>query len=198
MMFQDNGKLYIFLELVTKGSLTKLYQKYELRDSHVSAYTPQILNGLNYLHKQNVVHRDIKCANILVDASGSVKLSDFGFAKATTLNDIKSCKGTPYWMAPEFKEGLWSLGCTVLEMLTRQIPYSYLEGMQALFRIGSGERPAIPDTLSAEAQDFILKCLQVNPNDRPTAAQLLDHPFLRRPSSMSFALASPHHNATQL
>ncbi|XP_076893500.1 mitogen-activated protein kinase kinase kinase 1-like isoform X2 [Bidens hawaiensis] len=96
-----DGKLYIFLELVTKGSLASLYHKYHLGDSRVSVYTRQILGGLNYLHERNVVHRDIKCANILVDASGSVKLADFGLAKATKLNDIKSCKGTPYWMAPE-------------------------------------------------------------------------------------------------
>ncbi|MFS7985804.1 putative mitogen-activated protein kinase kinase kinase STE-STE11 family [Helianthus anomalus] len=205
----DAGRLYIFLELVTKGSLARLYQKYELRDSQVSAYTRQILSGLNYLHERKVVHRDIKCANILVDANGFVKLADFGLAKATALNDIKSCKGTPYWMAPEVvnnrsKKGyglaadIWSLGCTVLEMLTRQIPYSHLEGMQALFRIGRGEPPPIPDTLSSEARDFILKCLQVNPNDRPTAAQLLDHPFLRRRTSMNLGIASPDYNPTQL
>ncbi|KAF8405763.1 hypothetical protein HHK36_007840 [Tetracentron sinense] len=98
---KDEAKLYIFLELVTKGSLAKLYDTYHLWDSQVSAYTRQILNGLKYLHDQNVVHRDIKCANILVDASGSVKLADFGLAKATKLNDVKSCKGTAFWMAPE-------------------------------------------------------------------------------------------------
>lgn len=200
----DDGKLYIFLELVTKGSLASLYQKYHLRDSQVSAYTRQILNGLNYLHKQNVVHRDIKCANILVDVSGSVKLADFGLAKATTLNDVKSCKGTAFWMAPEvvnrknpgygLAADIWSLGCTVLEMLTRQIPYSHLEGMQALFRIGRGEPPPIPDSLSSDAQDFILKCLEVNPDKRPTAAQLLDHPFLKRSSLSTFpSPASPHY-----
>lgn len=206
----DGGKLYIFLELVTKGSLAKLYQKYELRDSQVSAYTRQILSGLNYLHERKVVHRDIKCANILVDASGSVKLADFGLAKATTLNDIKSCKGTPYWMAPEVVNNsrsnkgyglaadIWSLGCTVLEMLTRKIPYSHLEGMQALFRIGRGEPPPIPNTLSSEAQDFILKCLQVNPNNRPTAAQLLQHPFLKKSGSINSVLASPLYNGVQV
>ncbi|XP_023739694.1 mitogen-activated protein kinase kinase kinase 1 [Lactuca sativa] len=206
----DDGKLYIFLELVTKGSLAKLYQKYELRDSQVSAYTRQILSGLNYLHERKVVHRDIKCANILVDANGSVKLADFGLAKATTLNDIKSCKGTPYWMAPEVVNNsrsnngyglaadIWSLGCTVLEMLTRKIPYSHLEGMQALFRIGRGEPPPIPNTLSREAQDFILECLKVNPNDRPTAAQLLQHPFLKKSGSVNSVLASPRYNGVQL
>ncbi|KAL9451296.1 hypothetical protein AB3S75_012954 [Citrus x aurantiifolia] len=192
---KDENRLFIFLELVTKGSLANLYQKYHLMDSQVSAYTRQILNGLNYLHEQNVVHRDIKCANILVDASGSVKLADFGLAKATTMNDVKSCKGTPFWMAPEvvnlknrgygLTADIWSLGCTVLEMLTRQPPYSHLEGMQALFRIGKGEPPLVPNSLSRDAQDFILKCLQVNPSDRPTAAQLMEHPFVKRPLQKS-------------
>ncbi|KAL0348272.1 UNVERIFIED_CONTAM: Mitogen-activated protein kinase kinase kinase [Sesamum angustifolium] len=202
---KDDAKLYIFLELVTKGSLAKLYGKYQLRDSQVSVYTRQILSGLNYLHCRNVVHRDIKCANILVDASGSVKLADFGLAKATKLNDIKSCKGTPYWMAPEVVNrrnrgygraaDIWSLGCTVLEMLTGQIPYSHLEGMQALFRIGKGELPPIPNTLSRDAKDFILNCLQVNPDNRPTAAQLLEHPFVKKPHSTFHSPVSPHYHA---
>ncbi|GAY53618.1 hypothetical protein CUMW_150510 [Citrus unshiu] len=196
---KDENRLFIFLELVTKGSLANLYQKYHLMDSQVSAYTRQILNGLNYLHEQNVVHRDIKCANILVDASGSVKLADFGLAKATTMNDVKSCKGTPFWMAPENRgygltADIWSLGCTVLEMLTRQPPYSHLEGMQALFRIGKGEPPLVPNSLSGDARDFILKCLQVNPNDRPTAAQLMEHPFVKRPLQKSRGPPSYYNN----
>ncbi|XP_023879925.1 mitogen-activated protein kinase kinase kinase 1 [Quercus suber] len=200
---KDESRIYIFLELVTKGSLASLYQKYRLRDSQVSAYTRQILNGLKYLHDKKVIHRDIKCSNILVDANGSVKLADFGLAKVTKLNDIKSCKGTPFWMAPEvvnlknrfygLAADIWSLGCTVLEMLTRQHPYSHLEGMQALFMIGKGKPPLVPDSLSRDARDFILKCLQVNPNDRPTATQLLDHPFVTRPQN-SFGPASPRNS----
>ncbi|KAK6939814.1 Protein kinase domain [Dillenia turbinata] len=198
---KDESKLYIFLELVTKGSLASLYQRYYLRDSQVSAYTRQILCGLKYLHDRNVVHRDIKCANILVDASGSVKLSDFGLAKATTLNDVKSCKGTACWMAPEvinlknqgygLAADIWSLGCTVLEMLTRRIPYSDLEWMQAAYKIGKGIPPSVPDTLSREAKDFIMQCLKVNPDERPTAAQLLDHPFVKRPPLSISGMASP-------
>ncbi|KAK1556350.1 hypothetical protein Q3G72_003406 [Acer saccharum] len=188
---KDESKLYIFLELVTKGSLLNLYQRYHLTDSQVSVYTRQILHGLKYLHDRNVVHRDIKCANILVDASGYVKIADFGLAKATKLNDVKSCKGSPFWMAPEVvnnknqgygtRADIWSLGCTVLEMLTRQIPYSHLECMQALYQIGRGVPPPVSDLLSKDAREFILKCLQTNPSDRPTAAQLLDHSFVNRP-----------------
>ncbi|KAI5435906.1 Mitogen-activated protein kinase kinase kinase 1, variant 4 [Lathyrus oleraceus] len=97
----DESNLYIFIEFVTKGSLLSLYRRYKFRDSQVSAYTRQILNGLKYLHDRNIVHRDIKCANILVDANGSVKVADFGLAKAIKLNDVKSCQGTAFWMAPE-------------------------------------------------------------------------------------------------
>ncbi|XP_070037472.1 mitogen-activated protein kinase kinase kinase 1-like isoform X2 [Nicotiana tomentosiformis] len=206
---KDDSKLYIFLELVTQGSLLSLYQKYHLRDSQVSVYTRQILHGLKYLHDRNVVHRDIKCANILVDANGSVKLADFGLAKATKLNDAKSCKGTALWMAPEVvnrkNQGygqaadIWSLGCTVLEMLTRQFPYSHLENqMQALFRIGKGEPPPVPNTLSIDARNFINQCLQVDPSARPTASQLLEHPFVKRTLPSSSGSASPHNLGKRL
>ncbi|PIN07204.1 MEKK [Handroanthus impetiginosus] len=204
---KDEAHLYIFLELVTKGSLLSLYQKYDLRVPQVSAYTRQILHGLKYLHDKNVVHRDIKCANILVHTNGLVKLADFGLAKATKLNDVKSCKGTAFWMAPEVVRSqwyglaadIWSLGCTVLEMLTRRFPYSNLEcQMAALYRIGRGQRPSIPETIPSDARDFILQCLQVDPSLRPTAAQLLEHPFVKRPLPSSSGTASPHSFGRQI
>uniref|UniRef100_A0ACD5Z5U4 Uncharacterized protein n=1 Tax=Avena sativa TaxID=4498 RepID=A0ACD5Z5U4_AVESA len=136
----EDGKFYIFLELVTQGSLAALYQKYCLQDSQVSAYTRQILHGLNYLHQRNVLHRDIKCANLLVDSSGLVKLADFGLAKEMSiLSQARSSKGTVYWMAPEVAKAkphgppadIWSLGCTVLEMLTGKVPYPDMEWVRA-------------------------------------------------------------------
>ncbi|KAK8942150.1 Mitogen-activated protein kinase kinase kinase 1 [Platanthera guangdongensis] len=189
---KEESKLLIFLELLelTQGSLASLYQKYHLRDTQVSAYTRQILNGLNYLHERNVVHRDIKCANILVHANGSVKLADFGLAKEISkFSDLKSCKGSVYWMAPEVVRpkktygsaaDIWSLGCTVLELLTRQVPFPNDEWQRAFYKIGKGEQPPIPNHLSSEARDFIRKCVQVDPNARPTAAQLFDHPFIAK------------------
>ncbi|XP_020180902.1 mitogen-activated protein kinase kinase kinase 3 [Aegilops tauschii subsp. strangulata] len=187
---KEDGKLYIFLELVTQGSLAALYQKYCLQDSQVSAYTRQILNGLNYLHQRNVLHRDIKCANILVDANGLVKLADFGLAKEMSiLSQARSSKGTVFWMAPEVAKAkphgppadIWSLGCTVLEMLTGKVPYPDMEWTHALLKIGRGIPPKIPNTLSEDARDFIAKCVQANQKDRPSAAQLLEHPFVKRP-----------------
>ncbi|CAN6303870.1 unnamed protein product [Urochloa humidicola] len=198
---QEESKLYIFIELVTQGSLSSLYQKYKLRESQVSAYTRQILDGLLYLHERNVVHRDIKCANILVHANGSVKLADFGLAKEMSkINMLRSCKGSVYWMAPEVinpkkmygpSADIWSLGCTVLEMLTRQIPFPNVEWTNAFFMIGRGEQPPIPNYLSKEAQDFIGQCVRVDPENRPSASQLLEHPFVNRPLRSSFESSSP-------
>ncbi|XP_020171965.2 mitogen-activated protein kinase kinase kinase 1-like [Aegilops tauschii subsp. strangulata] len=141
---KGDSKLYIFIELVTQGSLSSLYPKYKLQDLQVCAYTRQIINGLVYLDERNVVHghffllTGIKCANILVHANGSVKLTDFGFMKEVSkINMLRSCKGSVYWMAPEdvnhrktyeHAADMWSLGCTVLEMLTCQIPYPNAEG----------------------------------------------------------------------
>ncbi|KAG6520405.1 hypothetical protein ZIOFF_017455 [Zingiber officinale] len=113
----------------------------------------------------------------------------YGTDKMTKISMLKSCKGSIYWMAPEVvnprrsygpSADIWSLGCTVLEMLTHQIPYPNLEWAQALFRIGRGEPPTIPISLSKNARDFISLCVKVNPEDRPTASQLLNHPFVMR------------------
>ncbi|KAK3419867.1 hypothetical protein EUGRSUZ_G00623 [Eucalyptus grandis] len=183
-------KLRIFLELMTKGSLATIYHKYNSRDSQVSVYTRQILNGLKYLHDQNVVHKDTKCANIPVDASGSVKLADFGLAKATEMNVAKYFEGTHLWTAPEvFKNvdnrsyglaaDIWSHGCTVLEILTREGQYSDFKP-QALEKIRKGEPSPLPKSLSKDARDFIRRCLRRNPKNRPSAAQLLDHPFVKK------------------
>ncbi|PRQ35462.1 putative mitogen-activated protein kinase kinase kinase STE-STE11 family [Rosa chinensis] len=206
--FEHENILYILLELVTEGSLRKLYQTYPLTDSHVSVYTRQILQGLKYLHDQNVIHRDIKCANILVHANGSVKLADFGLAKAIKTNDMLSCQGTANWMAPEvvnpespgygLPADIWSLGCTVLEMLTREVPYPNLEWMAAACKIMMGKLPLVPDSLSREAQDFIHRCLQVKPDNRPTAAQLLEHPFVNKPlPPTSSGSVSPYNHHRQ-
>lgn len=185
-----DDKLYIYLEYVSGGSIYKLLQDYgPLGEIAIRSYTEQILSGLAYLHAKNTVHRDIKGANILVDPSGRVKLADFGMAKHITGQSCPlSFKGSPYWMAPEVIKNptgcnlavdIWSLGCTVLEMATGKPPWSQYEGVAALFKIGnSKELPAIPENLSDEGKDFVRLCLQRNPLHRPTAAKLLEHPFV--------------------
>ncbi|KAI5672455.1 hypothetical protein M9H77_12819 [Catharanthus roseus] len=183
--------LSVYLEYVSGGSIHKLLQEYgAFREPVIQNYTRQILSGLAYLHGRNTVHRDIKGANILVDPNGEVKLADFGMAKhITSASSMLSFKGSPYWMAPEvvmntsgysLAVDIWSLGCTVLEMATSKPPWSQFEGVAAIFKIGnSKDIPEIPEHLSNEAKSFIRLCLQREPNTRPSASQLLDHPFVR-------------------
>ncbi|WVZ73474.1 hypothetical protein U9M48_021775 [Paspalum notatum var. saurae] len=125
---KEETVLSIFLEFVSEGSLVSVYEKYQLEESTISAYTRQILVGLAYLHH----HNDIKCANILLDLNGTVKVGDFGLAKQIKVwKQKRSCAGSVYWMAPEVIRGapygrsadIWSLGCTVLEMLIQRPPY---------------------------------------------------------------------------
>ncbi|GAA0147972.1 non-receptor serine/threonine protein kinase [Lithospermum erythrorhizon] len=197
-----SDRLYIYLEYVSGGSIYKLLKEYgELGETAIRSYTRQILSGLAYLHDKNTVHRDIKGANILVDPNGRVKLADFGMAKHLTGQaGPLSFKGSPYWMAPEVIKNtsgcnlavdIWSLGCTVLEMATSKPPWSQYEGVAAIFKIGNGkELPEIPKHLSDDGKDFIRQCLQRNPFQRPSAANLLQHPFVSNAATVEKPITS--------
>nr|XP_029122490.1 mitogen-activated protein kinase kinase kinase 3 isoform X2 [Elaeis guineensis] len=188
---QADDTLSVYLEYVSGGSIHKLLQEYgPFREPVIRSYAGQILSGLAYLHGRNTVHRDIKGANILVDPNGEIKLADFGMAKhMSSYTSIRSFKGSPYWMAPEvimngkgynLSVDIWSLGCTILEMATSKPPWSQYEGVAAIFKIGnSKDIPEIPEHLSSDAKSFLRRCLQRDPSARPTAAQLMDHPFVR-------------------
>lgn len=186
----------IYLEYVHPGSINKYISEHcgAMTESIVRNFTRHILSGLAYLHSTQTIHRDIKGANLLVNASGVVKLADFGLAKHLKGNasDL-SLKGTPHWMAPEvlqavmrndanpklaFGVDIWSVGCTVVEMLTGKPPWSEFNGVQAMFNV-LNKSPSIPETLSNEGKDFLRSCFQRRPADRPSATKLLEHPFLR-------------------
>ncbi|KAJ0976811.1 hypothetical protein J5N97_012285 [Dioscorea zingiberensis] len=200
--------LSVYLEYVSGGSIHKLLQEYgPFKEPVIRSYTRQILSGLAYLHGGETVHRDIKGANILVDSNGEVKLADFGMAKHIAgYTSIRSFKGSPYWMAPEvimnssgynLSVDIWSLGCTVLEMATSKPPWSQYEGIAAIFKIGnSKDIPEIPDHFSEDGKNFLKLCLQRDPAARPTAARLMEHPFVRdqapkKPASFMFMNTLP-------
>ncbi|XP_021817530.1 mitogen-activated protein kinase kinase kinase ANP1-like isoform X1 [Prunus avium] len=190
---REEETLNILLEFVPGGSISSLLGKFgSFPEAVIRTYTKQLLLGLEYLHKNGIMHRDIKGANILVDNKGCIKLADFGASKQVvelaTISGAKSMKGTPYWMAPEvilqtghsFSADIWSVGCTVIEMATGKPPWSQqYQEVAALFHIGTTKsHPPIPEHLSFEAKDFLLKCLQKEPNLRPVASELLQHPFV--------------------
>ncbi|XVF57436.1 hypothetical protein PTKIN_Ptkin06aG0205100 [Pterospermum kingtungense] len=197
---REEESLNILLEFVPGGSISSLLGKFgPFPEAVIRTFTKQLLLGLEYLHKNGIMHRDIKGANILVDNKGNIKLADFGASKQVvelaTISGAKSMKGTPYWMAPEvilqtghsFSADIWSVGCTVIEMATGKPPWSeQYQEVAALFYVGTTKsHPPIPEHLSTEAKDFLLTCLQKEPELRPAASELLKHPFVTGESQES-------------
>lgn len=179
--------LNIILEYCENGSLHSISKNFgKFPENLVGIYMSQVLHGLLYLHEQGVIHRDIKGANILTTKQGLVKLADFGVATRTTTFHESSVVGTPYWMAPEVIElsgattasDIWSLGCTVIELLDGKPPYHKLQPMHALFRIVNDDHPPLPEGASPIVRDFLMQCFQKDPNLRVSARKLLKHPWI--------------------
>ncbi|XP_060113091.1 mitogen-activated protein kinase kinase kinase 19 [Heteronotia binoei] len=187
----------IFMEFVPGGSISNIIHRFgPLPEIVFCKYTRQILHGVAYLHENHVVHRDIKGNNVMLMPNGVIKLIDFGCAKrlaCVSLTDahsepLKSIHGTPYWMAPEVinetgygrKSDIWSIGCTVFEMATGKPPLASMDRIAAMFYIGAhrGLMPTVPNHCSRKAADFVHVCLTRNQHERPTALQLLQHPFV--------------------
>ncbi|KAI8342992.1 kinase-like domain-containing protein, partial [Chlamydoabsidia padenii] len=186
---QAEGHVNIILEYVENGSLLNTLKSFgSFPENLVAGYCTRILQGLEYLHDQNVVHCDLKAANLLTTKSGHVKLSDFGVSLNLGLKEteVGNVAGTPNWMAPEVielkgastKSDIWSLGCTIIELCTGKPPYADLLPMTALFRIVEDDYPPIPNGLSQDLCDFLQQCFAKNPNDRPTATDLLTHSWI--------------------
>ncbi|KAI8338249.1 kinase-like domain-containing protein [Chlamydoabsidia padenii] len=181
----------IILEYAENGSLMSTLKSFgAFPEKLVCSFCVKILNGLEYLHSNHVVHCDLKAANILTTKTGDVKLTDFGVSLNLKIKpaDTESVSGTPNWMAPEVielkgastKSDIWSLGCTLIELVTGKPPYTNMNAMSAMFRIVEDDYPPLPDNISDEMKSFLLCCFQKNPDDRPTAAQLKNHLWLRK------------------
>ena len=195
---QTKSHLYIILEYVENGSLSNIIKPNRFGvfpESLVAVYIAQVLEGLAYLHEQGVIHRDIKGANILTTKEGLVKLADFGVATRLVgeagdgpqaVESTALVAGTPYWMAPEVIEmagvspasDIWSVGCTIIELLTGSPPYFDLNPMTALFRIVQDACPPIPEGISPALDNLLRQCFAKQPRNRPTARQLLHHEWL--------------------
>jgi serine/threonine protein kinase len=146
------------------------------------------LLGVSFLHRQGIIHRDIKGANILTTRKGEVKLADFGVSVFLEEGAISSVAGTAYWMAPEIIElrgaceesDIWSLGCTVIELLTGYPPYFHMAPMPAMYAIVQNDLPPFPEGLSDALQDFLNKTFQKYIPNRGKAEDLLKHPFIKQ------------------
>ena len=159
----------------------------------IQSYTAQILQGLSFLHSQGIIHRDIKGSNILVNTSGCVKLADFGASKRLShvSTGASSLHGTAHWMAPEVirqkeynsKADVWSLGITLIEMATGKPPFYNKDAISVMFLITSLKKIEIPERFNIIGKEFTKSCLNMEPNKRPTANELLIHEFITKPQN---------------
>jgi len=193
---RTEAHLYLVLEYVENGSLASIVKNFGRFPEHlVVTYVRQVLTGLEWLHEHGVCHRDIKGANLLVTKDGQVKLADFGVArKLSDVAQSTSVVGTPYWMAPEIIQmsafttasDIWSLGCTIIELINGEPPHYDLAPISALYRIVQDPKPPFPQGISPLLVDFLSRCFTRDPEKRATAAHLRQHDWLRvEPESLS-------------
>lgn len=193
---ESSNVVDIVMEYVPSGAMNTLLNKYKkFSEPVIRNYTKQLLEGLHYLHSNEIIHRDLKSANILITENSTLKLTDFGCSRRFDSEvgfQSQSFKGSPYWMAPEvvtreghsFSADIWSLGCLMIEMASGSPPWSNYSNLSKEVLKLIAKKDRLPDMpkCSQKLKNFISMCLQRDPYLRPNAEELLTHEFILQDS----------------
>eukprot|EP01103_Thecamoeba_quadrilineata_P017998 TRINITY_DN662_c0_g2_i1.p1 TRINITY_DN662_c0_g2~~TRINITY_DN662_c0_g2_i1.p1 ORF type:complete len:935 (-),score=258.75 TRINITY_DN662_c0_g2_i1:185-2989(-) len=179
-------EMHIILEYVEGGCVTQLVKsRQSLSEPIASNITFQVLQGVAFLHRNHIIHRDIKPDNMLLTSDGTVKLIDFGVSTKVLKTMRKTSVGTPWYTAPEvinaesysYLADIWSVGCSVIEMLSGKPPYGEFNAVTALFKMAESS-PPLPSCASPICSAFLSRCLIRQQCERPNAEILLRDEWL--------------------
>ncbi|KAL0206646.1 hypothetical protein P9112_001953 [Eukaryota sp. TZLM1-RC] len=189
-LVKESRQLWIVMEYLDAGALSNVLSVTgSLIEESIAAICYDVLSALSFLHSQHRLHRDLKSDNVMMSSNGTAKLGDFGFCIQLTAEESSrsSTVGTYYWMSPEVitsknydtATDIWSLGVLCFECITSKPPYFDLPPLRAIFVIAT-EGINLPGNLNISNcfRDFISRCLCLDPKERPSAEELLNHPFL--------------------
>jgi len=217
--FVNGSKLYIVTPYLSAGSCLNL-MKYAYPDGFeelvIATILKQALQGLDYLHKSKLIHRDVKAGNLLIDEDGLVRLGDFGVSSSLMETGErkglrKTFVGTPCWMAPEvmeqsgynYKADIWSFGITALELATGHAPFAKYPPIKVLMLTLQNEPPTLDRDQASHKftktfKEMIDSCLIKDPSKRPTSEKLLQHPFFKQAKKKSYLVSTILHNVPPL
>ena len=188
--FQTPKYLYLILELCPNGDLLGLLEKKGVIEETIARfYLAEVLLALEYLHESDIIYRDLKPANILIDSEFHAKLADFGLAKerGNNANPAMTMAGSPAYLPPEivekkgasFASDIYGLGPLLYELLTGTTPY-YMEDIDLLFQNIKTAKLSFPESVSSNAKDLISQVMQKDPTKRPQISKIKRHPFFRK------------------
>ncbi|KAM9994924.1 hypothetical protein ACTFIY_001095 [Dictyostelium cf. discoideum] len=187
-----DSNLWIVMEFMEGGTFEEAAKAWKFNENNLAYVAKELLKGLQYLHENHMVHRDLKSANIMMSVEGKVKLIDFGLCEDVATSTPMHMVGSPFWMAPEMIQqkyhstpvDIWSFAISLLEMANQRPPMME-SAVKAMFTVATDGATGFDDPAlwSDCFKDFLSLCLKQDPAERATAEELLKHPFIKKADS---------------
>jgi len=192
--YETHNELWGIMEYLEGGTLEQAVKAYNFAENQIAYVAREVLRALAFLHSENLVHRDLKSGNIMLSTQGEIKIIDFGLCVDISNGMKTSMVGSPFWMPPEMiqrkpydhKVDLWSLGICLMELANGNPPHAK-SSIKAMFTVGTEGYPQPfekPKLWSDEFKEFLSLCLQMDPQNRPSSAELLQHAFMKKADSV--------------